>query len=123
MSGSWALDTNSFIAAVNGVPSVLSILEEADSIYLPITVLGEMLFGAVNSARPEENIATVNEFVSDCTVLAADAPAAWRYARFARHSGGRGVRCRKATSGSRRYASQTTFHFCHPTLTSIMFRG
>ena len=81
MSGKWALDANAYIDARGGVDAILEILDQAETIYLPATVVGEILFGALNSGRPAENLQTAADFISDCIVLPVDASVAMQYAR------------------------------------------
>ena len=44
-----ALDTNIAIAVLNGQKAVIEKLTAFEMIYLPVTVSGELLFGAKNS--------------------------------------------------------------------------
>lgn len=50
-----ALDTNIAVAILNGKTAVVELLQQFDDIYLPITVSGELLFGAKNSANRVRN--------------------------------------------------------------------
>ena len=57
---------------------------------LPVQVVGEARFGALNSNRPQANLKQLDEFVARCRVLAADAITAMVYAdiRFALKNAG-----------------------------------
>ena len=48
-NGNLAVDTNAIIAYRQGIPEVCSLIEGADTILLPVIVLGELLYGAANS--------------------------------------------------------------------------
>ncbi len=51
-----AIDTNVAIAFLNNQEGIKNSLRGYDEIYLPITVCGELIFGAKNSAHPIKNI-------------------------------------------------------------------
>lgn len=68
-NGKLAVDTNAVIAYREGVPEVCSFIEGADIILLPAIVLGELLYGAANSARPQENEQAVRKFLEQCIVI------------------------------------------------------
>ena len=55
VNGRLAVDTNAVIAYREGVPEACDLIEGADRILLPVVVLDELLYGAANSARPQEN--------------------------------------------------------------------
>lgn len=76
-----ALDTNIAIDILNGNEKTVETLSEFDLIYLPITVCGELLFGAKNSSRAEENEAKYQAFIDQCYVLNSSALVAEEYAR------------------------------------------
>ena len=76
MSGRWALDTNAYIDAAFGTGTVLKILDEAEDVFLPAPAVGEILYGALNSSRRSDNIATADEFIAACIVLPVDESAA-----------------------------------------------
>jgi len=62
-NGRLAVDTNAVIAYRAGVLEVCDLIERADAILLPVTVLGELLYGAINSARSQENEQAVRKFL------------------------------------------------------------
>ena len=53
--GKLALDTNAVIAYREGISEVCKLVEEADAIILPVTVIGELLYGALNSTKTKSN--------------------------------------------------------------------
>ena len=70
MSGSRiALDTNQAVHLLNDVPAVVAWLDSFGELCLPATVVGELLYGALNSSRAAENVARVSALVTRCLVL------------------------------------------------------
>jgi predicted nucleic acid-binding protein len=51
-----ALDTNAAIALLNGISSIQDTLRNYDIVFLPATVVGELLFGAKNSQSLVHNV-------------------------------------------------------------------
>ncbi len=49
VNGPVAVDSNAFIAYRAGDPADQRLIEAADLLYMPMAVLGELLFGALNS--------------------------------------------------------------------------
>lgn len=79
-----AIDTNVAIAHLNNklrLPPGVS----TEQLALPVTVVGELLFGAYNSGRVAANLLAYRSFIYDLNVLVVDALAAEYYAeiRFA----------------------------------------
>jgi len=64
-----ALDTNAAIDVLNGKPEIIELLKKFDLIFLPITVVGELLFGAKNSNRKKENLSSFRNFIESCEIL------------------------------------------------------
>lgn len=64
-----ALDTNVVIDIFNNKHDVITLLNNYQTIYLPVTVCGELLFGAKNSARSQENEQKCHDFISNCNLL------------------------------------------------------
>jgi tRNA(fMet)-specific endonuclease VapC len=48
-------------------------------VYLPVVVVGELIFGALKSTRVDKNIARIDEFVSANSVLSCDLDTAGHY--------------------------------------------
>ena len=80
VNGRLAVDTNAVISYREGIPEVRSLIEGADTIFLPVVVLGELLYGAINSARPEENKQAARKFLEQSVLIPADEGTAARYA-------------------------------------------
>ncbi len=75
-----AIDTNVAIAVLNGDRKILSSLKKFDSITLPFTVCGELLFGAYNSSRTKSNLFLFRKFIQDCLILDSGLQVAENYA-------------------------------------------
>lgn len=68
----WLLDTNIFIPALNGRPSIRARLNEAASsgqVATSVLVLGELLHGAHCSKRSAENVGAVEKELSRVRIL------------------------------------------------------
>lgn len=64
-----AIDTNVAIDVLNGKKSVINLLRKFDMVYLPVTVSGELLFGAKNSGKRTINLEVFRNFIEKCEVL------------------------------------------------------
>ena len=80
-TGKIALDTNAVIAYREGIPDVCTLIDDADAIILPVTVIGELLYGAFNSTKSKTNEKFVHQFAGYSLVMPVDEPVAARYAR------------------------------------------
>ncbi len=81
MSGnSLALDSSVAIALLKGQAGAL-LSQPVGEILLPVPVIGELRYGALNSSRSTENLATVERLVSRCRALEITATTAATYAR------------------------------------------
>jgi tRNA(fMet)-specific endonuclease VapC len=79
MAGRFLLDTNIVIALFAQEPSVLQRLDEAEEVFLPSVVLGELYYGARKSAKTEANVSRVDELAGRSSVLACDGETAQHY--------------------------------------------
>jgi tRNA(fMet)-specific endonuclease VapC len=68
MNGKTILDTTIVIRLFNGDERVRSRIVSLQT-YLPAIVVGELAFGANKSARIEQNLKRIDEFVATSTVL------------------------------------------------------
>ena len=75
-----AVDSNAFIAYRAGDTAVRQWIEEAKLLFMPITVMGELLYGAMNSSHRRENEQAVHDFYSHCMPIFVDESVAARYA-------------------------------------------
>ncbi len=76
-----ALDTNQAIAVLNDTGDAGQWVQAFASVYLPVPVVGELRFGALNSQRVTENLSRVEQLVARCKVLDATLVTAEVYAR------------------------------------------
>ncbi len=79
MAGRLLLDTNAVIALLSADPAVRSRLADVDEVFVPVVVVGELLFGALKSSRPEENVRTIEEFAAAAALLSCDVDTARHY--------------------------------------------
>lgn len=75
-----ALDTNVAIDLLNGNVEILLNYEKFTSLYLPVTVCGELLYGAINSNNSKKNLIKYRGFISNCTILNINSAIAEKYA-------------------------------------------
>ena len=78
-----ALDTNQAIAILNKGIKVDKV-PAYDEIYLPVPVVGELRFGALNSQHQTENMERIEKLVRRCEVLPIDEQTTSVYARIRR---------------------------------------
>lgn len=72
-TGSALLDTTVIVDHLRGKnPSISQKLKEIAILYVPLTALGELLYGAYNSAFQAKGLKQVEEFLRICAVLTSD---------------------------------------------------
>lgn len=81
MSGKVALDTSIVVPYLKRDPIVLSLIRDAEEILVPFIVVGELFFGAHNSARVKENVVRIENFCRDNTILSYSNEIANEYGR------------------------------------------
>ncbi len=81
MSGEIALDTSTAIRYLNRDSTVVARVTVELTVVLPLTVVGELLFGAENSARPLRNVTQYLQFIEACTVIPMGQETASVYSR------------------------------------------
>lgn len=69
MNGSIALDTSVVIRYLNGNQDIVDHVLQCSSIILPVTVVGELIFGAENSGKKLKNLTQYFQFIDACVVL------------------------------------------------------
>ena len=75
-----ALDTSAAIAVLNNAGGTGRWIAAFPLVHLPVPVVGELRFGAMNSQRASENCERVEALVGRCKVLDADVTTADVYA-------------------------------------------
>ena len=63
------LDTSAYSKLMRGRPALTVRLEEADTVYVPATVLGELHAGFAMGSRPDANTAELREFLDQPAVV------------------------------------------------------
>jgi tRNA(fMet)-specific endonuclease VapC len=79
MNGKLLLDTNAVVALFRQDPAIIKRLAAAAEVFLPITVVGELQYGAANSARPDENHSKLDQFAASSSLLYCDLATARQY--------------------------------------------
>lgn len=75
-----ALDTNIAIDLLNGNAEIIREINRFDLICLPVTVCGELLFGAKNSGKSKANELKYKNFIDACLILETNSLIAEKYA-------------------------------------------
>lgn len=73
------LDTNIVIALFANESVVTDHLGEAEEVFVPSVVLGELYYGARKSSRVKENVVRIDDFAARNVVLGRDTETARRY--------------------------------------------
>ena len=81
VAGKIALDTNAVIAYREGISEVCTLIDDANAIILPVTVIGELLYGALNSTKTKSNEKFIHQFAGYSIVMQIDESVAACYAR------------------------------------------
>ena len=76
-----ALDTNQAIAVLNATGDAGQWVQTFAEVYLPVPVVGELRFGALNSQRVTDNLKRVEKLVAQCKVFEVNLTTAEIYAR------------------------------------------
>lgn len=79
MSGSYLLDTNIIIGLFADEEAVKSNFAQADAVFIPSIVAGELYYGARKSARTTKNLERIDELVAESAVLVCDVETAQYY--------------------------------------------
>lgn len=76
-----APDTTAAIAVLGGDREALAVLRRFETLLLPVPALGELLYGALNSGRADDNVRAVTRLADRCRVLPVDDQVAAVYGR------------------------------------------
>ena len=79
------LDTNAIIALQRQDRARMALLLSASDVFLPVTDVGELYFGAYKSQRVEENRKNVANFIINRTILNINADSAEIYGQIKQH--------------------------------------
>src|ERR1700722_10938661 len=80
-------------------PSVIEQFRQTTTLYLPVTALGELLFGAYKSAFKVKSLEQIKSFIQLCAILGVDEQTASYYGRIGAELGGLGNSFHKTISG------------------------
>jgi tRNA(fMet)-specific endonuclease VapC len=69
MSGRYLLDSNIVIALFAGDNNVLAAANEAEEVFIPSIVIGELYYGAQKSGKRQANIARIDKLVAANVIL------------------------------------------------------
>jgi tRNA(fMet)-specific endonuclease VapC len=79
VSGKYLLDTNIVIALFAGEQPVLTHLKDANEVFIPSIVIGELFYGARKSSQTSKNQQRIEAFIAANTILACDAVTGFHY--------------------------------------------
>jgi tRNA(fMet)-specific endonuclease VapC len=79
VAGRYLVDTNIVIAYFAGERPLLDRFETATEINASVVTLGELVYGAMKSSRPRENLIRLEQLRSAVALLRCDAETARRY--------------------------------------------
>ncbi len=79
MSGRYLLDTSIVIALFADEAIIKDNLAQANEVFIPSFVIGELCYGARKSGRVQANLARIDELVASSTILGCDTETARRY--------------------------------------------
>lgn len=75
------LDTNIISAWFSGEQSIADKIDHASSVYIPITVIGELYYGAMHSMQKQKNINDIEKLTNQYKILLADKRTAKEYGK------------------------------------------
>ena len=81
MSGKLALDTDIAIKFLNGDTAIDNFLSNYSEIYLPVIVVGELIYGALNSKHVEQNLERHKRLIQRAKILEISESTANTYAK------------------------------------------
>jgi tRNA(fMet)-specific endonuclease VapC len=79
-TGSVLLDTTIVVDHLRGrSPALVERFKQTTTLYLPVTALGELLYGAYKSSFKAKSLKQIEDFIQLCAILALDAQTADYY--------------------------------------------
>ena len=69
MNGRYLLDTNIVIDLLGNNKSIVEKIERLEEVYIPVTVIGELYFGAFKSQKVEKNLESITSLLETANVL------------------------------------------------------
>jgi tRNA(fMet)-specific endonuclease VapC len=72
MNGKYLLDTNIVIALFANELSVRNNLAQAEEVFIPSIVFGELYYGARKSGRTKQNLENIDDLIAKSSILVCD---------------------------------------------------
>jgi tRNA(fMet)-specific endonuclease VapC len=69
VNGSYLLDSNIIISLFNGDKKTTKWLLNAESVFVPYVVIGELYYGAYKSGQKKSNMKKIDDFISFSSIL------------------------------------------------------
>jgi tRNA(fMet)-specific endonuclease VapC len=91
MPGRICIDTNIAIDILNGSSKVLHFLDPYEYVVMPITVIGELRFGAYRSAKQSDNLVKIDALEMRCEIIEIDSAVADLYGSLKAFLAGKGT--------------------------------
>jgi tRNA(fMet)-specific endonuclease VapC len=79
VNGRFLLDTNIIISLFAKDPQIHDRLANVQEVFVPCIAIGELYFGAYKSVKIHDNIASIDEFALNNTVLSCNTETARKY--------------------------------------------
>jgi len=79
MNGRYLLDTNIVIGLLGNNKAIVEKIETLEEVYIPVTVIGELYFGAFKSQKVEKNLEIISNLLDTANVLDDNAETAKVY--------------------------------------------
>lgn len=75
----YILDTNIVVPFLNGEDGIVKKVSDAESLHIPIIVVGELYYGAMRSSKVKNNIRNIDSFMSLCHIYPVNKDVAINY--------------------------------------------
>ena len=85
------LDTNIIIAFLKNDPGIVKKARSLHRINISVITVGELLYGALNSSKCDDNLAVFRNFFDECTLIPINAETAEEYAKIRLELKGKGT--------------------------------
>ncbi len=79
MNGKYLLDTNTVISFMRKDEKTVEAIHELEEVFIPVTVVGELYYGAFKSKKIKENLKNISELLKIISVLGNDVETARIY--------------------------------------------
>lgn len=79
--GRFLLYSNIISAWLKGETKIVEAIDNADNIYIPIVVIGELFYGANYSLQPQKNIASIKKIIARYKILLVDIQTSVEYGK------------------------------------------